>query len=203
MIARNTKICYNTMMISTIKTLALSAFCVIAFAPAAQAYVNPYDVLLANDLLLPPQPRMTEDRLDRQQRESAARRDEEQAAIFAEQHPPVLEELDTEALESELHGAAEEEIVLPDTPENMEMLSLMRALERIKDNQVEARQTEAIRQQAFLLLQENGLELHSGAPNDLAPTGAGTAIAIVVALAGIIWTIRRACHSSKLTRVHS
>ena len=193
------------MMIPTLRTLALAALLTIVCAPVVHAYVNPYDVLLANELLLPPQPRMTEDRLDRQQLESAARREEEQAAIFAEQHPPALEQLEAEVID-ETHTAAPAEVAAPTTPESMEMLSLMRALERIKESQSQAKAEDAIRQQAFLLLQENGIELHSGAPllqgrgDGLAPTGAGTIVAVIVALAGIAWTVRRALCAGKATR---
>ena len=188
-------------MIATLRTLALTALLTLVLAPAAEAYVNPYDVLLANELLLPPQPRMTEDRLDRQQLESAARREEEQAAIFAEQHPAALEQVEADAAE-DTGTATAEEAALPETQLSPDMLSLMRALERIKENQAEA----AIRQQAFLLLQENGIELHDGAPllqgkgNGLAPTGAGTVLAVLVALTGIAWTVRRALRAGKATR---
>lgn len=196
------------MMHLKFRTLALTALLTIVLVPAAHAYVNPYDVLLANELLLPPQPRMTEDRLDRQQRESAARREEEQAAIFAEQHPPAVVQLESE-IGGESHAAAPEDAVGPLTPESMELLSLMRALERIKTSQTQAKVEEAVRQQAFLLLQQNGIELHGGAPllqgkgNDLAPTGAGTVAAVILALAGIAWTMRRAYRSSHLARTHS
>ncbi|MDD3896429.1 MAG: hypothetical protein PHU04_01100 [Candidatus Peribacteraceae bacterium] len=189
------------------RTLALTALLTIVLAPAAHAYVNPYDVLLANELLLPPQPRMTEDRLDRQQLESAARREEEQAAIFAEQQPPAVVQLESET-EGESHTAASEETTAS-TPESMELLSLMRALERIKTSQAQAKAEEAVRQQAFLLLQQNGIELHGGAPllqgkgNNLAPTGAGTVAAVILALAGIAWTMRRAYRSSRLAHTHS
>ena len=164
----------------------------IAVPMATYAYLNPYDVLLSQDLLLPSSARESIDRVERQQRESAARRDREQEIIFNEQNPPLQEE-DLVLIEGEenLHSAApmdsEDEL-------DREFLSLLRALERIQDN----KQEEEIRQQAFLLLKEQGIELHGGAPmlagkgSNLAPTGAGTTLAIMLLLIVGAYTIRRA-----------
>ena len=186
--------CYNNMMLK--RKTAFSALAglivMIAVPVSAYAYLNPYDVLLSNDLFLPTTARESLERVERQQRESAARRDREQEIIFAEQHPPLPEE-EVALIEGEpaLHAAAplsgEDEL-------DREFLALLRALERIQGDRAERE----IRQQAFLLLQEQGIELHGGAPmlagkgSDLAPTGAGTTLAIMLLLIVGVWTIRRA-----------
>jgi hypothetical protein len=177
----------------------------------AQAYMNPYDVLLSNELLLPSTPRETGDRITRQQSESAARRDAEQAAIFAEQHPAAAEEPTVE--EDAQHDAAPAE-GLEDTPENREFLTLMRTLERITETQARVKAESEIRQQAFLLLEEQGIELHGGAPllpgpgtgkggKGLPPTGAGTMAAMATLLAGAAWTLFRARRTDRVTQVVS
>jgi len=164
----------------------------IAVPMAAYAYLNPYDVLLSQELLLPSSARESLERVERQQRESAARRDREQEVIFDEQHPPLPEEA-LVLIEGEegLHGAAP---LNSEDGLDREFLSLLRALERIQDN----KQEQEIRQQAFLLLQEQGIELHGGAPmlagkgSNLAPTGAGTTLAIMLLLIAGVWIVRRA-----------
>jgi len=171
----------------------------IAVPMAAYAYLNPYDVLLSQELLLPSSARESLERVERQQRESAARSDREQEVIFDEQHPPLPEEaLVLIEGEEELHSAApldsEDEL-------DREFLSLLRALERIQDN----KQEQQIRQQAFLLLQESGIELHGGAPmlagkgSDLAPTGAGTTLTIMLLLLVGAWVIRKARKCNSVT----
>ncbi len=185
--------------------LALSGITAVFCIPAiAHAYVNPYDVLLSNELLLPSQPRETTDRVDRQQRESAVRREREQEEIFAEQNPidpdeaTFLEELENSILD---HDAAP---ILGDDPASVdpEFMMMMRTLERIKENQAQTKMDAQVRQQAFLLLEEAGL--HRGAPlNSLAPTGAGSVLAILVILFAVVFTIRRARKSEKQTQAHS
>lgn len=197
-------------MLTRTRSLAWIAAATLAFVPGvAFAYMNPYDVLLSNELLLPSQPRETADRVDRQQSESAARRQAEQEAIFAEQHPAALEEEAAEGSgEDALHDAAPD-LTLSDSPENREFLTLMRTLERISENQSQAKAEAEIRQQAFLLLQQEGVELHSGAPllsgkgDGLAPTGLGTVAAVITMACGAAWTLRRAWKTERLTRTVS
>jgi flagellar biosynthesis GTPase FlhF len=196
---------------STNKNRLALALMTLLLPSMAHAYVNPYDVLLSNELLLPAQPREASDRVSRQQSESAARRDAEQAAIFAEQHPAAAEEWTEE--EEALHGAAtEQEMALSDEPVNREFLELMRTLERITDTQAKAKAEAEIRQQAFLLLEEQGIELHGGAPllpgptgkgKPLPPTGAGTAAGVMTLIGGAVWTILRARRTERMTRVVS
>ena len=188
-------------------TLALTA-ATLLIPSLAMAYMNPYDVLLSNELLLPSTPRETGDRIERQQSESAARREAEQAAIFAEQHPAAAEEEEDPA-----HDAAPAS-ELPDTPENREFLTLMRTLERITETQAKAKAEAEIRQQAFLLLEEQGIELHGGAPllpgpgdgkgkKGLPPTGAGTMAAMAMLMGGAAITLIRARRTDSVTEVVS
>ena len=200
-IVKMTNFCYNTLMISRFfftGILGLAVLCA-QQTPTAHAYMNPYDVLLSQDLLLPSRTRDSLSRIDRQQRESAARREREQQEIFAAQQPPVVEE--------ELFAAAsEEEAVFGSVPTGLpsagdavidrEFLTLMRTLERVQKQ----RNEQQLRQQALSLLAQEGL--HSGAPlrggflptssRDLAPTGAGTFLAVSLVLIAIAWTVRRA-----------
>ena len=209
-IAKLMKNCYNVMMTARRILTVCGAAAVIAsqLPAAAYAYLNPYDVLLSQELLLPSAARDAQSRVERQQDESAARRDREQEEIFAEQHPATTEE--TTLLE-----AAEDDTALHDaagsTEINYELNALLRSLERISDQQTRARAESEIRQQAFLLLQAEGnvLQLHEGAPvlpgygTGLAPTGAGTALAVLVLFSAIAWTVYRAQKGSRLTHAGS
>lgn len=195
------------MIRNKIVPLALSvitaAFCIPAIA---HAYMNPYDVLLSSELLLPSQPRETSDRVDRQQRESAVRREREQEEIFAEQNPTDPDEaLFLDELENSNFNYDAAPILGEDpAPVDPEFMMMMRTLERIKQNQAQTKMDAQVRQQAFLLLEESGL--HGGAPlrnNGLAPTGAGSILAILVILFAVVFTIRRARQSEKLTQAHS
>lgn len=192
-------------MIRYISPLTAAALAIL-LPIAAHAYMNPYDVLLSDDLLLPSQPRTTIDRVERQQSESTARREREQEEIFAEQNPVVVEEVAPEL--EELHGAAAAPAELPITPEEREFNSLLRSLERIKENQAQAKYDSQVRQQAFLLLEEAGL--HGGAPlhtgkggRPLAPTGAGSVLAMAVMFLAGVWTLRRVRRSEKMTHAVS
>lgn len=192
------------------KTHTLSIALLLLLVPSmAHAYVNPYDVLLSNELLLPARPRETADRIDRQQAESAARRDNEQAAVFAEQHPAAAEE--PSAKEEAFHGAAPEEewATTADGEVDREFLTLMRTLERISETQARAKAEAEIRQQAFLLLEEQGVALHGGAPllpgkgSGLPPTGAGTVAAVAILMLGAAWTLFRARRTEGVTHTVS
>lgn len=183
---------------NTLGNLVL-ALCLGTFAlpSVAHAYLNPYDVLLSQDLLLPASSREAEARIARQQRESERRREEEFNAVFDEQHPEVPEVVFEENSSEEVFRAAAPEVAgADDQYVDREFLSLMRTLERVKQNQTET----ALRQQALAMLEAEGF--HSGAPlggkgflqtnsSNLAPTGAGTVVAFLVMLIAIGWTWRR------------
>jgi len=195
------------MLTRRILTVCMAAAVVAPQLPAvAYAYLNPYDVLLSQELLLPSAARDAKSRIERQQEESAARREREQEEIFAEQHPTVPEAtILLEAMDATTHEAA------GDTSVNYELQSLLRSLERISDQQARSRAESQIRQQAFVLLQEEGnvLQLHGGAPvlpgngTGLAPTGAGTALAVMVLFSAIAWTVCRARKWSHMTQAGS
>lgn len=197
---------YNAMMHMNkhIRT-ALIVSALACMPAAAQAYLNPYDVLLSHETLLPAAPRDTRERVERQQAESAARRDREQTEIFAEQHQAAPEEETDFTQDTGWHG------VVPALPSevNYEFNALLRTLERISNTQAEAKAKAQLQEQAYLLLQQQGITLHGGAPvlsgkgTGLAPTGAGTAMAILALLAAIVWTVRRAWRSGKFVQAHS
>ena len=166
-------------------------------APVAQAYLNPYDVI-HGDLLLPSSTRESLSRVERQQRESAARRDREFQVVYDEQHPEIPEEpLFAAAGEEQVFGSAPAAFpVSGDAVVDREFVTLMRTLERVQKN----RNEQALRAQALSLLAQEGL--HAGAPlnqlgflptgsQGLAPTGAGTFLAVGLVLAAVWWTVRR------------
>lgn len=177
-------------------SILMTCFLCITAEPA-HAYLNPYDVLLSQDLILPATSRESFARVDRQQRESAARRDREQEAVFAEQRPIPEEEFFAAAGEDVFQSAVPEFVGSEDDYVDREFLSLMRTLERVKKQQNEAH----LRQQALNLLAQEGL--HAGAPlaqlggflptgsRGLAPTGAGTVAAVAVLFFAVWWTLRR------------
>lgn len=196
---------YNTMMYMHKNIhIALIAFTLVCVPVAAHAYLNPYDVLLSNETLLPAAPRDAIERIERQQEESAARRDREQTEIFAEQHPAAPEEETDFTQDADWYNAA----TLP-SEVNYEFNALLRTLERISDTQAEAKAKAQLQEQAYLLLQQEGIVLHGGAPvlsgkgTGLAPTGAGTAMAILALFTAIAWTVRRAWRSGKFVQAHS
>lgn len=205
-IAHNTKIRYNTLMV---RKLLLIAILILAMVPhAAFAYVNPEDVLLNRELLLPPSSRESQQRSEIQAQESAARREREQDAAFALQYPYEEELYEDDFLyeEEPLQASA------PAFPQggflaypvpvqgnvlygnqalgatsvgngnldaaNMELLRTMRLLARVNQNQA----------QTGIL--QHGQSLHAGAP--LAPTGTPMMIATATIMGAILWTMGRA-----------
>lgn len=186
---------------------ALAALCVTGVMPQkAAAYLNPYDVLLSQDILLPASAREAEARIERQQRESERRRQEEFDAVFEEQHPAAPEAPAEDASDEETFRAAAPEFDASDEQYvDREFLSLMRTLERVKQNQTET----ALRQQALALLEAEGY--HSGAPlggkgflqtnsSALAPTGAGTVLAFALLIAAAAWVWMRLNKAERIAR---
>lgn len=180
------------------KTTLLTALALIALPSTALAYVTPEDVLLNRELFLPPSAREAQDRNHLQAEESAARREREQERAF-ELQQPAIEEID-----EPLQAAAPAEPAMPALPAgyvavpvnnlygqalfgaaptqtptldaaNLELQRTMRLLGRVNQNQ-------AINQfQAQIL--------HSSA-DDLAPTGAGTVLAIMVLAVTAFFIVR-------------
>lgn len=176
---------------------------------AATAYMDPWDVLFADELSLPADGRNSQARVERQQNESAARREREQAVVFAEQNPPVQEELAADSQEQFFASAPDTAPLESDAFVDREMLTLVRTLQRVQREQEQRKAT----QQVLSILQQEGL--HSGAPlldinggkgflptgskGPLYPTGMESVVAAFVLLGAIFWTMRRARQSELRT----
>ena len=197
---------YNTMMIR--KITLLTAFILIALPQSTLAYLSPEDVLLNRELYLPPSAREAQDRSALQAQETAARREREQQRAFEAQKPaPTVDVID-----EPLHGAAPQQ---PSVPEgyiavpinstyngqqvygsapnqnsqdaaNLELLRTVRLLDRVNQNQNTAQFSTQV--------------LHSGAP-DLAPTGAGSVMALIVLFATAFAILRKSRSATALIEV--
>lgn len=195
-------VCYNDLMTFIQKTCSWLVLTAAMLPPVtAHAYLNPYDVLLSQDLLLPARSREAESRIERQQRESERRRTEELNAVIAEQNPPPVQEeqtVATEGLDDQTFRASAPELNFSeDEFVDREFLSIVRAMERIQENQKEME----TQRRVLALLEAEGLR--SGAPlagkgflhtnsSDLAPTGAGTFVALFAVVFAVFWTLRKA-----------
>ncbi|MBM3230880.1 hypothetical protein FJZ28_00975 [Candidatus Peregrinibacteria bacterium] len=184
----------------TLKKVLLTALLVLV-PQSALAYLNPEEVLLNRDLYLPPTARDAMGRSMQQADEAAARREREQEAAFALQHPSAPEE---EIMPEEDSTAAAPQgwpagfFAVPvqmgnggmwmgqptfgSAPgtqgldsANLELLRTMRLLSRVNQNQV----------------MEYPQSVH-GAANPLAPSGAGAVITALTMAGSVLWTMRRA-----------
>ena len=171
-----------------IRTSLATGIALVAFLipTSSAAYLTPFDVLLGDDLYLPPAQREAEDRVAAQQAASAERREREQEANYRAQHgapeePALMED------EEELHGSAPE--VGGETDERLEALEA---------------ENEALWYELELLLEDDederevlSAEMHGGAPllprspRPLAPTGAGTVAAMGAIALAMGWTLKR------------
>ncbi|MFA7681540.1 MAG: hypothetical protein WCX61_00755 [Candidatus Peribacteraceae bacterium] len=154
--------------------VAISALLIPA---SASAYLLPEEVLW-NDYYVPPRARDVEEAASRQARESADRREAEQEAIFAEQHPPepvIVEEETTDA-----HTAAPSDNTSLEGID-LEVLRTIRLLERIDARQDVLEDLSSL--PAF----------HTGAPLEpLTHTGPESIFAAVMMLGAVGWTLKRA-----------
>lgn len=153
----------------------------IAFTGSVQtayAYLTPEEVLLSEELYLPPRTREALDRVDRQQRVSNVRRNREQETLFPLEFPTEMPSMEESYTTSSMNGSFDELGAF-----DMELLRTLRLLER-----VEARQQ----------VLPYGESLHSGAPAsayqrpDLAPTGPGSILSVLAMMGALGWTLRRA-----------
>ncbi len=170
--------------------LTTGTFLGILIPQIALGYITPEEVLLNRELYLPPSAREAGMRTDIQAQESDDRRAQEQEDYFDAQYPEEEEEVITEP---ELHESApDEESELSE--EDRTLLESLRLLTRVQDNQ----ETTKLQQQ-ILYLTGQQQNMHAGAP--LAPTGAGSVLAVLTAVGAIVWTLWKARRSEKLTVV--
>ena len=154
------------------RTFSMLLLTAVLFAPVtARAYLLPEDVLLGNDLYIPPRTRDASQRAEEQAAESAARREAEQAAEFARQHPAPPPETATSS-PSNYDIPMDMGVNVTLGSSEMELLRTIRLLERVDQNQY--------------------IVQHAGAPQPLAPTGAGGVIAVMTMVGAVGWTIRKA-----------
>ncbi|MBU0767201.1 hypothetical protein KKF55_05520 [Patescibacteria group bacterium] len=153
------------------RTLSILFLSIAIFAPAtANAYLLPEDVLMGNDLYLPPRTRESQQRAEDQTAASAVRREAEQAAEFERQHPaPSPEPVAPSSSDYDIPIDMGVNVNLGSN--EMELLRTIRLLERVDKNQYVVQ--------------------HAGAP-PLAPTGAGGILATITMLGAVGWTLRHA-----------
>lgn len=165
----------------------------------ARAYIEP-DMVLNLDLFsTPPNPRDTQSRTADQAYQSQLRREREQERAFALQRPAPEPEVVMEEPEI-LHGSApvapegymlvpiqqQPTLVYPqpgNTAANLELARTMRLLSRVNQHQVNTEIDQLLR---------------SSAP-DLAPTGAGTAAAVMTLSGCGMYVLRRSKNRSAYT----
>ncbi|MDP7069234.1 MAG: hypothetical protein QF815_01800 [Candidatus Peribacteraceae bacterium] len=188
------------------KQTLLTALALVLLPQSAAAYLDPEQVVLNREMFMPPSARASQERTKIQFGESAARRDREQERAFALQHP--VEEVPIEepvmlsapamppggfyAYPMPMQGGAYGQPLfgapsgMPTDTANLELLRTMRLLSRVNQNQV----LSGFQQQQLL---------HSSA-DDLAPTGAGTVLAVMTMMGAVIYTMRKARASEKIVR---
>lgn len=196
-------------MNTKIATTALLTLLLVLVPATTMAYSSPEEFLISRDSYLPPSARDAWKRSEMQAEESAARRQREQERAFALQNPPVQQE----PAEETLHGSAPQMqmqggnviYAIPvqqgvtgfpqlfgsaplqtqtDTA-NLELARTMRLLSRVNQNQAAAQLSQV---------------LHTGAP-DLAPTGAGSVLAMLTILGAVGYTLWRVQKAQKAVRV--
>ncbi len=188
--------------------LLLSALTALATpATVLAAYMSPEEVLLNQELYMPPSVRDSQSRIDMQAQESAARREREQQRAFELQHPtPEPEPVPSD----DLHGSAQ---ALPagavyaypimlqpgaagvsaqafgaaptgglSDSANLELLRTMRLLNRVNTNQATSPMQNV---------------LHSGA-DDLTPSGPGSILAAILMVGCVAYVLRRAQKSKAI-----
>ncbi|MDD4628030.1 MAG: hypothetical protein PHE68_01390 [Candidatus Peribacteraceae bacterium] len=158
-------------------------------APAALAYTSPEDVLLNQNLYLPPTTRGATDRVNQQNRESAERRAREQEILFKSQSSESVAET------SSAHPSADDgsaTAIDPGSlsPSDLKLLGTIRLLNRVE-------QSQRVLQYGSRTLQD-GTVLHAGAP--LAPTGAGSILLATTMTGAMGWTLWRAKKMRAMTR---
>ncbi len=183
----------------TRKIALTTALLALIIPQSALAYLSPEDVLLNRELFMPPSAREAQSRTTLQTEESAARREREQERAFELQNPIIEEDI----IDEPLMGSAPGQPMVPagyiavpvnggtyygqpffgaapvqpslDTA-NLELQRTMRLLSRVNQNQA--------------MTQFESQILHSSA-NDLAPTGAGTVLAIMALMGSAVYIVRR------------
>lgn len=152
--------------------ILLTIFSLFAIHPVTTfAYVTPEEVLFENDFFFPPTNRDADERVRQQEELRVARFLERQQQELAERNPspaPSLEEV-LASLSKAIESLDEKKGLTSTGRQDM------RLLDRIERRQTSLPQS-----------------LNSGAP--LAPTGAGSFIAIGAIATAAIWTLRRARH---------
>lgn len=190
------------------KIVTTAVLTLLLLPSSAMAYTSPESFLIHRDAYLPPSARDASSRTQMQYKESAARRDREQARAFSLQHPIV-----DEPVEEVVHAAAPQ-MQMPTgnvvyaipvqggatgfpqmfgaapmqqgmDSANLELARTMRLLSRVNQNQASAQLAQV---------------LHSGA-DDLAPTGAGSIAAMLTMLGAVGCTMWRAQKTAKAVRV--
>jgi len=176
-------------------------------APAvAQAYVSPYEVLLTPDLIWPPSPRDSEAKVEWQHQQRDLSRFPRPRSASSSSHASTSSAASS-ATTSE--DTAEEAALDP------ELKSLLRALERLQDNQerasLRAEALNMLREEGLLVVPEEGVHgtadllsqgkgLSAKGKGPLTPSGAGSMLAIMTGLTAIGWTIRRTASSRAILR---
>lgn len=164
-------------------TLLIGIACVsLGAAPAASAYLSPEDVLLNKDFYLPPTVRESDERVTRQVRTSAERREREQEIIFGAQQSSVQESEKAAAPAAPEASVTATEGNGQATEEDLRLIRTLRLLDRVDRNQ------------NILLYGNRVLPMqvdaaHGGAP--LAPTGAGGIVSAMTMAGAVGWTIWR------------
>ena len=156
------------MMLRRGSLIALSTPSALALPLAAHAYVGPEEVLFEEEFLMPATNRQAEERARAQAEESRMRRDQELAKTIAEQHPGEEDDL---------------EVILSTLTQAIESI-------REKDTSGEARRNERLFERVELRRSTVDTSINSGAP--LIGTGPESALATVVILAAIGWTLWKA-----------
>lgn len=193
------------------KKQILIAACMTFFLPQMTlAYVSPEEVLLNKDMYMPPEARRAGERTELQAAEAAARRDREQEAAFALQHPEPFAEASSSSSET-MYGAAPSGwpagfVAVPiqvggstipmmqmmgstttqsnlDVNANLELLRTMRLVSRVNQNQT---------------IGDGGDVLHAAA-RPLAGSGPGAVLSAMTMAGSVLWTLRRAGKAPKAT----
>ena len=156
------------MMLRRRSIIALSTLVALVLPLVAHAYAEPEEVLFEEDFLMPATNRQAEERARAQAEESRMRRDQEQAKIFAEQHPPQEDDIETI------------------------LSTLTQAIENVreKDTGQDARRNERLFERVELRRSTVGETPNSGAP--LVGTGPESTLATMVILTATGWTLWRA-----------
>ena len=155
-----------------------------AIPSVAHTYFTPEDILLNQAFFLPPHNRETDERIERQIRRSAERREAEQAAAFTKPEP--------ESVAEELHGAAPAADPLSGVSENdLELLRAIQLLDRRDERMLGRVQSQQASYTTYYGGGPQAQVLHGGAPLPLAPSGPGTALGGLAVIGGVLWTIRR------------